>query len=300
MNKDEFARLIKPYDESIQRKPRTTIRYLGDGAGNIVVSGQPDLVWVRDAAGNLERVKRGDISVNPDNEGLPLLVSGAADYSANYPEVSRPFTEQISGYTGASYRTAFVGTPEAIAYADSEGNLTSDFTHFRYSGAQLLLLNDSIGAAIEFYLYSDTVGNNPFLAGHRAGGTLASPTKVLSGMRLVRVSAQGYGDTGFEGTTTSVAMDYTASQDHSDTAHGTQIDFNVTANGTLGATKFNAVSINNDGLLAMKRGGAILRTLPTGYSVTIPDGYSEVVSGYYTLAGTASVTLAGDAELRVI
>ncbi len=293
----DFQTARQAFIDSLQGVVPLEVMYLGDAAGNKAVTGDPARVWMRDRAGNLSRVNRGDISLSLD-AGTPFFVGETAGMDNGYPTVQSIAYPQISNYGGESGKTAFVGGAGAVAYADSEGNVTGDATHFLWNAAlrQLFLTqeSESNGNAIWFDTYSNS--QNSFLSGRRARDTEASPDPVQSGDVLFRWSAFGYGTTGFSAGSTA-KMDAVASETHSDTAHGTKINFSTTPNATTSSV--NSVTIEEDGLLEMKFGGAINRNQASG-AVTIPTGYSMVVAGYYSLTGSASLSLAGDAEMKVI
>lgn len=80
----------------------------------------------------------------------------------------------------------------------------------------------------------DSYGTNTYsvFAGRSARGTAASPASTKSGDTLVRFSASSYGGlTGFQ-TTGVGRMDFIATEDHSDTARGSALEFYTTSNGS--------------------------------------------------------------------
>ena len=89
-------------------------------------------------------------------------------------------------------------------------------------------------------------GNYPIYVGRKAGGTLASPTAPVQGEILLRISANGYGSTGF-GTSGSARIDFTTLEQFTDTWKGTRIDFWTTPAGTTAVT--NNASVSNDGFV---------------------------------------------------
>jgi hypothetical protein len=94
----------------------------------------------------------------------------------------------------------------------------------------------------------DTFGSGLYnsFVGRYARGTIASPTPVQQNDIMLRISANGYGTSGFS-TGGSARIDFVADENFTDTAKGTQIDFWTTPVGSTAITK-NA-SVNNDGFV---------------------------------------------------
>jgi hypothetical protein len=104
---------------------------------------------------------------------------------------------------------------------------------------RLVLENDGSFTTFIFRSY----GNNNRFVAFRANGTLASPTALLSGNDIFRISNRGHDGTSF---TQSKAEIFTqASENWTPTANGTRICFETTANGTT--TKLERLCIENDG-----------------------------------------------------
>jgi Chaperone of endosialidase len=80
-----------------------------------------------------------------------------------------------------------------------------------------------------------TFGANPFgsvFAGRKARGTSAAPSGVLTGDALGIFGGRGYGSTGFSSLV--AGMTVRASENWTDAAHGTYMDFSTIPNGTTG------------------------------------------------------------------
>lgn len=67
-------------------------------------------------------------------------------------------------------------------------------------------------------------GSYPLLAGRAARGTSDSPSAVANGDVLMRIAGNGWGDTGFAQFGSS-RIDIVATEDHTDSAKGTRIEF---------------------------------------------------------------------------
>ena len=293
----EFELARRDYEAQFAQQRSDELWYTGDVSGNLNVTGAPDMMWVNDGNRTQMRVKRNAISgLTP--AGTPIFIGDVEGYNNNgVPEMKRVATEAIDNYAGQTFLTAYVGAAMAIAYAGTDGNITSDGAFFYYDASQRGIVSKSNtgGPSLNFDGYSDTLTNNPFFLGRAAGGTKDAPTQALTGKNLMRFSAAGYGATGFSGSTGR--LDFTATEDHTDANHGTEI--NLWSTPKLSATAVKRATLQDDGLFRMAFGGAINRNQASG-DITIPDGYSMVVSGYYTLAAGAALTLAGDAELRIV
>lgn len=81
------------------------------------------------------------------------------------------------------------------------------------------------------------IATSPFMDFRRTNTSAASPSATLSGNGLGRISGKGYMATAYSGAVVSVAM--SASQNWTDTATGSQIDFATNQNNTVnnGLTK---------------------------------------------------------------
>lgn len=129
----------------------------------------------------------------------------------------------------------------------------------------------------------DAFAGLPILTFRRADGTKAAPTAVQSGEELGTTNTWGYGTTGY-GTTGAARFSFFATENYSDTAHGSKIVFSVTPNTTLTLT--DSLTLNNDGTL-VGIGGF------TSTSPSLGIGYAIGAGGAVTQATnrTTGVTL---------
>jgi hypothetical protein len=154
-------------------------------------------------------------------------------------------------------------TAGSIPYADTSGNLTEDNTRLywdttyyqiRRGLANLSAVATSMGfpgivnvnnANDGSALVSIAIGaGRPSVAGIKINGTAASPTAVLLGEVLMRVSGRGWGSTVFA-TAPRARIDMTAWEDWTDSAQGTEIQFWTTKNGTT--TTAQSLTVTDDG-----------------------------------------------------
>lgn len=89
----------------------------------------------------------------------------------------------------------------------------------------------------------DGLGGTTAIVGRTANGTPAAPTATTSGQSLFILTGRGYGATMF-GTTNTGALTFAATENFSDTAHGTRCVIATTANGSTSAQ--TALIIGND------------------------------------------------------
>lgn len=141
-------------------------------------------------------------------------------------------------------------------------------------------------------------GNAPAFRGRAARGTLASPTASQNGDLLSSFSARGYGTTAFASTSAGRYGIY-ASENWTDSAQGTSIQLETTANGTT--TRLVRSIFTNDGRIvigateapsvpALKASGTTLQVKLGDDSAfapltgTILTGNTSVVGGNVTVS----------------
>ena len=108
-----------------------------------------------------------------------------------------------------------------------------------------VIVNDGVNCIFQGCRYSsDTEGTNIRLL--HARGNSTTPSCVLLGDVLGAVSGVGYGSTSWTGTASS-RIDFAAEENFTDTAHGSNIRFITTQNGTLSFTRQERMRITNSG-----------------------------------------------------
>ena len=114
--------------------------------------------------------------------------------------------------------------------------------------ALLEVSNALSGGPANMWMTSYTNAVNPYYMARRARGTPAAPTAVLNGDGLAGFYGEGYGTTAF-GSGFAGGMTVQAAQNWTDTAHGTQINFSTTANGsTASGTRMVISNSGNVGI----------------------------------------------------
>lgn len=94
-------------------------------------------------------------------------------------------------------------------------------------------------------IYSNVSLENPTFLGRRSRGTQISPSAVQLGDMLAAFSGRGYGNSGFSPQSNAI-MRISASENFTDTAYGTHIEFWTTANGTTSVSEKVRISDNGN------------------------------------------------------
>jgi hypothetical protein len=125
-------------------------------------------------------------------------------------------------------------------------------------------------------------GFGPGLNGKKARGTQAAPTSVLNNDGLLDLNANGYGATGFANVN-SALISMRASENWTDTAQGSYMNFATTANGTTGS--INRMTINSNGRVGIGVFGAQAPLEVSNFNGT--SGAGMIYTTTFTNAGTS-------------
>lgn len=87
--------------------------------------------------------------------------------------------------------------------------------------------------ATGYNLTGSPIASKTVIAARLANGTMASPTHINNGQIIGEFAIGGYKDTAFSNSATAYILG-TATEDFSDSATGTRLEFGVTKNGTTG------------------------------------------------------------------
>jgi hypothetical protein len=113
----------------------------------------------------------------------------------------------------------------------------------------LLEVSNAIpGGPANMWMTSYTNAVNPYYMARRSRGTAGAPTAVQSGDGLAGFYGEGYGTTAF-GPGFAGGMTVQAAQNWTDAAHGTQISFSTTPNGST--TSGTRMVIANSGMVGI-------------------------------------------------
>jgi hypothetical protein len=136
-------------------------------------------------------------------------------------------------------------------------------------------------------IYASTFSNTSLgssVIGRKARGTAASPTGVLNNDALFDLGANGYGATGFGGFN-AAGISMRASENWTDTAHGTQMQFSTTSNGASAPSlRMTINSLGNVGIGTSS--AASLFEVNNGFS-TLP--FAQVTATTFVNSGQGSL-----------
>lgn len=163
------------------------------------------------------------------------------------------------------------GTPGSVLFVGAGGVLAEDNANLFWDDVNQRLGIGTNAPAVGLhksgilsYIIYDNYQDSATFVSRRANGTPAIPLTVTAGQQLFGFDARGHDGTTFSGTQAAIAC--VTSENWAVGAHGTQIEFNTTANGTVIQTR--RLIIRNDGdiqfsnpLIAL--GGGAVATLGT-------------------------------------
>ncbi len=168
-----------------------------------------------------------------------------------------------------------------IAFGDSSGNIIGSAALKWDTAAERIIVEGSaigldgkaeVGEGFGyFYLY----GLQPFLQGFRANGSQGSESAVQSGDLLFRISAAGYGATGWSGA--RARLNFVALEDWTDTDQGAGGALQGTPLGST--TPVDVFSWDGESITAEK-----FFSLGSPVQVTIAAGEITVSRSYHTVA----------------
>jgi len=134
----------------------------------------------------------------------------------------------------------------------------------------------NVSSRIVFDSYSITGNAYGLVAGRTARGTVDAPLAAANGDVLMRISGNGYGTTGF--APLGIArIDIIATENYTDAARGSRIEFYNIANGSNTLSKiasFNANSVTFTGQIEPQKGFVYTPRLPVGAQTAITINYS--------------------------
>lgn len=154
---------------------------------------------------------------------------------------------------------------------------------------------------VQTTVFADSFGTNPIFNVRRANGTAAAPSALQTGQLIGVIGASGYGTSAYTGTRARVG--FFASEPWTNTANGTYLTFNTTANGsaTPGGTErmrvdnFGNVGIGTNNPSAKLEVAGNLKLSGANSGLTFPDGTSMTTAATGgTMSGTSIVNAVND------
>jgi collagen type VII alpha len=257
-------------------------------SGNIVVTGNA-IVGNIEGIGNISNLVNGNTTIS-------LAPSGNITFNANDSSAEMTVTPGNVNLLGnvtvidGGNRTSFqvvnsglttVYAPTTILTTQSALNLVGTASGNQqprnFTGTMLqITAQDGQSARVSIDAFGS--GAYPLIAGRAAQGNVNAPTNTQAGDVLTRLTAQGYGNTGYIG---SIArLDAQARETFTDTSAGTQWVFWATPTGST--TIANVMQINSSGPV-----------LSSGTYITFGDGSTQS-SGLTQSTGTWTPTLTFD------
>ena len=181
--------------------------------------------------------------------------------------------------------TANLGSGTAALLINGATTLPDDPSELTFDGT-LIHTVAQVGQSARIVQDAFGAGNYPIYVGRMARGTIATPTAASTGDILLRISANGYSNTGFTAGA-SARIDFVADELFSSTGRGSQIDFWTTPIGST--TVSNSASVSSDGFV----GAGVRFTTDNTYQTTrgIPYGEKAIASANYV------ATLGSDGKL---
>jgi len=275
MSDRDFDNALNDFNNAIAGVDQFEVMYLGDGNGNTVVPGDPARVFMRDRAGNLTRVNRGDISTALP-AGTPFFVGNTNGFDNGYQTVQSIAYPAIANYDGRSGLTAYLPAT-AVGFGDASNNLTGDAAHLKYSGdvLQIDYEGDSGGVAAKASVFLTVRSPNdiPVFSARLADWDGVDSLPVASGRRALSMQAFAYGDTGFSGSSNG-RFEFVTSELQADGSHGMAWWLWVTPNGT--DVKVNALKALNGGQVAPQLGFALQGAITPATITADEDDYAPI------------------------
>ena len=183
------------------------------------------------------------------------------------------------------------------------GSESGNFTPPLNTGVMLQMTGQNNDAS---RLYNDSIGSFAAFVGRRINGNVGSPTAVLAGDEIIRISSTGYDGTQIPGSGTARIV-FQAQENYTPTAKGSNLSFwataissnvltqvaNVTVENGMSATKFttpgNVTATGNisGGNLILSTGGIISATGLISTTGNVSAG-NVSVSGQISTVGNVS------------
>ena len=242
----------------------------GTFAGDLTITGNTSVQAIN--TGNLTVVGTSSVSGNADFAGI-VNVTGAVNMNATLVLSNSNFAATESAVT--------------IKATDAVQNVSQAGTMLHISGKA------NTPARIIFDSFSSNGSAYGIIAGRTARGTVSSPLATGNNDVLMRLAGNGWGTTGF--APLGVArIDIVATENYTDSARGSKIEFYNVRNGTNTVNKiasFNADTIEFTGTVSPEKGFIYVpRNLGAQTAITIDFANDSMIRATYSSTLTLSFT----------
>jgi hypothetical protein len=240
----------------------------GTFAGDLTITGNTSVQAIN--TGNLTVVGTSSVSGNADFAGI-VNVTGAVNMNATLVLSNSNFAATESAVT--------------IKATDAVQNVSQAGTMLHISGKA------NTPARIIFDSFSSNGSAYGIIAGRTARGTVSSPLATGNNDILMRFAGNGWGTTGF--APLGVArIDIVATENYTDSARGSKIEFYNIRNGTNTVNKiasFNADTIEFTGTVSPEKGFIYVpRLLGAQTAITIDFAADSMIRATYSSTLTMS------------
>lgn len=218
-------------------------------------------------------------TLNPNPTGIVISHTGAISTVATTGGVISANALSISSNTATTTNTSTFGNIIVNQSSSNVATSTSAVHVSGYDGTTTKVTTDSFGNA--------AVGS--MFIGRRARNTGATPTAVQQNDMLGAFIGRGWGTTGYllNSPAQSTGLVIVADQPFTDTAQGTRLNLQVTANNSNVAT--TALSINNAGQVTtasdLSVGGNLRVAGTVTFQNTVVETSTETVLGVEVVGG---------------
>ncbi len=176
------------------------------------------------------------LAASEDDSGVLLLTgTGTQDRVAKWLDNSGTLGDSAITETGGKVGIGTTTPGSRLVVSSNSAPLPPATGIARFADAD----------GVQTGVFADSFGTNPIFNVRRANGTAASPSALQADQIIGVIGASGYGASAYVGTRARVA--FVASENWTNTANGTYLTFNTTANGTATPGGAERLRVDNVG-----------------------------------------------------
>ena len=260
-------------------------------ANSAITLGQSAYTKANNALANTTGIFAGDLSLTGNLIAVGVQSTTGAIYTGNLIVVG---TASMSGIVSMNAQvvltnTSFTNTQSAltITATPTVALPSNDGYMVHISGKQ----------NVSSRIVSDSYGANTYVvyAGRSARGNVSNPTAVQTNDILSRFSGNGYGTTGWS-QFGSARIDFVASENYTDAARGSQIQFwnvPVGSNTLTQIATFNGTSVTFTGEVNPQKGFVYTPNVLSGIVTTLNIDIANNSLYYFKTNATTTINLNG-------